>query len=98
MRHKLVKSTVVVTALLAATAVTVTVDSPPAGAAGGPAWPVDTWGAPRAGDNVVLKWDEQLLSTIRAYPAQTGPTVTARAIAVVHTAMYDAWAAYDPTA
>ena len=46
----------------------------------------------------MLKWDEQLLSTIRAYPKETGPTVTARALAVVHTAMYDAWAAYDPTA
>ena len=31
-------------------------------------------------------------------PGQTGPTVTARALAEVHTAMYDAWAAYDPTA
>ena len=46
----------------------------------------------------MLKWDEQLLSTIRAYPPQTGPTITARALAEVHTAMYDAWAAYDQTA
>ena len=99
MRHKLAKTTVVVTALVAATVATVTANSPTAGAAGsGPAWPIDTYGAPRDADNVVLKWDEQLLSTIRAYPAQTGPTVTARALAVMHTAMYDAWAAYDPTA
>src|SRR5918993_3124310 len=54
--------------------------------------------APRATDTVVLKWDEQLLNTTRASPPQTGPTVAARALAVVHTAMYDAWAAYDPTA
>jgi hypothetical protein len=98
MRHKLAKTSVVVTALVAATVATVTIRTPSAGAAGGPAWPIDTYGAPRPGDNVVLKWNEQLLSTIRAYPAQAGPTVTARAIAVVHTAMYDAWAAYDQKA
>ena len=33
------------------------------------------------------------------HPAlKTGPTINARALAVVHTAMYDAWAAYDATA
>jgi hypothetical protein len=87
-------------ALVAATIVgVVTHGSDLAGAAAaGGAWPIETHGAPRATDNVVLKWDEQLLSTIRAYPAQTGPTVTARALAVLHTATYDAWAAYDPTA
>ena len=37
-------------------------------------------------------------SAIRAYPAETGPTVTARALGVLHTATYDAWAAYDPVA
>jgi hypothetical protein len=99
MRHKLAKTTVVVTALVAATVATVTTHAPPAGAAGGPAWPVDTYGAPRGlDDNVVLQWDEQALSAIRAYPPQTGPTVSARTLAVVHTAMYDAWAAYDQTA
>ena len=49
-------------------------------------------------DNVVLRWNEQLLETIRKNPPTTGPTVTARALGVVHTAMYDAWAAYDPVA
>jgi hypothetical protein len=53
---------------------------------------------PCKGDNVVLRWDEQLLSVIRAYPAKTGPTITARALGVLHTATYDAWAAYDPVA
>src|SRR5215207_8819126 len=81
MRHKLAKTAVVVTALVAATVVTVTTDAPTAGAASGPAWPVDTYGAPRSTDNVVLKWDEQALSAIRAYPGQTGPTVSARTIA-----------------
>src|SRR6185437_13670941 len=84
---------------VAATTVAVTTHTPDAAAAGsGPAWPIDTYGTTRSTDNVVLKWDEQLLSTIRAYPPQTGPTVSARALGVVHTAMYDAWAAYDPTA
>jgi hypothetical protein len=53
---------------------------------------------PCAGDDVIVLWNDQLLDTIRAYPAQTGPTITARALGVVHTATYDAWAAYDPTA
>ena len=99
MRLTLAKTTLVVGALVAATTVAVTTRTPDAAAAGGgPAWPIDTYGTPRTTDNVVLKWDEQLLSTIRAYPPQTGPTVAARALAEVHTAMYDAWAAYDPTA
>ena len=47
---------------------------------------------------MVLKWDEQLLATIRANAPRTGPTVAARALGVLHTATYDAWEAYDPTA
>jgi Domain of unknown function (DUF6851) len=27
-----------------------------------------------------------------------GPTINARALAIVHTSMYEAWAAYDPVA
>jgi hypothetical protein len=49
-------------------------------------------------DDAVVLWNDQLLDVIRAYPAQTGPTITARAMGVLHTATYDAWAAYDPTA
>jgi hypothetical protein len=88
---------------LAMAAVSVATTARPARAAGG-AFVVD--GCPEdsakkppcANDNVVLRWDEQLLTAIRAYPAQTGPTITARALGVLHTATYDAWAAYDPTA
>jgi hypothetical protein len=47
-------------------------------------------------DSVVLVWNEETLESIRKLPP--GPTVTARALAVVHTAIYDAWAAYDPVA
>jgi hypothetical protein len=48
------------------------------------------------GDSVVLIWNQQLLDTIKE--TRTGPTIAARALAVVHTAIYDAWAAYDPVA
>jgi hypothetical protein len=51
---------------------------------------------PSVNDNVVLQWDEELLQAVRALPP--GPTVVARAICVVHTAIFDAWAAYDPMA
>src|SRR5919197_2645126 len=47
-------------------------------------------------DDVVLRWDEQTLTAVRA--TKPGPTVVARALAIVHTATYDAWAAYDPKA
>jgi hypothetical protein len=47
-------------------------------------------------DSVVLAWSQQLLDTIKE--TRTGPTIAARALAVVHTAIYDAWAAYDPVA
>jgi hypothetical protein len=46
--------------------------------------------------SVVLAWNQQVLEAIVA--AETDPTVAARALAVVHTAIYDAWAAYDPVA
>jgi len=48
------------------------------------------------GDSVVLAWNQQVLDTI--VTTKTGPTIAARALAVVHTAIYDAWAAYDPVA
>jgi hypothetical protein len=61
----------------------------------GPVFPIDSYG-PRPNDNVVLRWDEQALAAIRAL--KTGPPMNARALAILHTAMYDAWAAYDATA
>jgi hypothetical protein len=98
MTQKLTKATLVVAALVAATLVTVSTDERPAGAAAGGSWTIDTYGAPRSTDNVILTWNEQLLNTIRANPGPTGPTITARALAVLNTAIYDTWAAYDPTA
>jgi uncharacterized protein DUF6851/vanadium-dependent haloperoxidase-like protein len=97
-KHKLAATLVVVAALVAATATTVTGSAPAANAANGPAWPIDTYGTPRPSDNVVLLWNEQLLNTIRRNPKITGPTVAARAIGILNTAIYDAWAPYDPMA
>jgi hypothetical protein len=61
----------------------------------GPLYPLDSYG-PRADDNAALRWSEQSLAAIRVL--HTGPTINARALAIMHTAMYDAWAAYDPVA
>ena len=53
---------------------------------------------PREGyePSVVVRWNEALLEALR----RTGfrPMWTARALAMTHTAMYDAWAAYDAVA
>jgi hypothetical protein len=46
-----------------------------------------------ASANVVLQWDTAALQAIRV--TKPGPPIVARALAIVHTAMYDAWAAYD---
>jgi PAP2 superfamily len=91
MRHRHVAALAAMVGLLA----TAVVAAPQAQAANGAAWAIDTWGLPRDSDNVVLKWNEQLLDTIRANPAGTGPTVAARSLGVLHTSMYDAWTAYD---
>jgi hypothetical protein len=61
----------------------------------GPLYPLDAYG-PSPADDVVLRWDEQTLAAIRA--VKQGPTMNARALAIVHTSMYEAWAAYDPVA
>jgi hypothetical protein len=73
-------------AVLTVTALTVHTAGSPAGAAtAAPApWSLDAYG-PSASDNVVLKWNEQLLATIRANPPITGPTVTSRALGVLKT-------------
>jgi hypothetical protein len=52
--------------------------------------------AEAASDNLVLQWDEIALQAIRDTPPP--PPAAARALAVVHTAIYDAWAAYDALA
>ncbi len=49
-----------------------------------------------AGSNVVIQWNSVALQAIR--DTRPGPPQTARALACAHTAMYDAWAAYDDKA
>lgn len=49
-----------------------------------------------AADNVVIQWNNAALEAVRI--SHIGPPQVARANAIVHTAMYDAWAAYDPVA
>jgi hypothetical protein len=76
---------------------TVSVAVPAAAVRAETVWDLDSY-RPGPGDNVVLKWNEELLKTVRANPTRTGPTVTSRALGVLHTATFDAWAAYDATA
>lgn len=49
-----------------------------------------------AGKNVVIQWNNAALQAIR--DTKPGPPMTARALAIVHTCIYDAWAAYDDVA
>ncbi len=46
--------------------------------------------------NPVLRWDRILLNVLK--DSKAAPTIAARALAVLHTCIYDAWAAYDPVA
>jgi hypothetical protein len=47
-------------------------------------------------ENVVLAWNQTLLDAVSA--GALGPPMVARGLAIVHTAMFDAWAAYDEVA
>jgi hypothetical protein len=51
---------------------------------------------PSASDNVVLQWNNAALQGVR--DSKLGPPMVSRALAIVHTCMYDAWAAYDERA
>ncbi len=46
--------------------------------------------------NVALQWNDVTVFTIKTTSA--APTVASRALFMIHTAMYDAWAAYDTKA
>lgn len=96
MRYRLALVPALVAALTV-TALAVRTGESPAGAAAAAPWSLEAYG-PAASDNVALVWNEQLLATIRANPPLTGPTVTSRALGVLQTAVFDAWAAYDPVA
>jgi hypothetical protein len=49
-----------------------------------------------ATDSVVLVWNETTVEAIRR--STIGPPAVARALAIVHTSIYDVWAAFDPIA
>jgi len=49
-----------------------------------------------ADDSVVVQWNEAALQGVR--DSKLGPPIVARALAIVHTCIYDAWAAYDKDA
>jgi hypothetical protein len=46
-----------------------------------------------ADPNVVVQWNQAALQGVR--DSTLGPPMVARALAIVHTCIYDAWAAYD---
>src|SRR5205823_13616236 len=44
-------------------------------------------------DSVALRWNEAALQGVR--DSRLGPPMVARALAIIHTCIFDAWAAYD---
>lgn len=54
------------------------------------------WGGAVQAATLVTEWNDAALQAIRV--THPGPPVVARALAVVHTCIYDAWAAYDARA
>jgi len=55
-------------------------------------WPMLAWPRDET-PNVVIQWDNAALQGVR--DSKLGPPMVARALAIVHTCIYDAWAAYD---
>lgn len=49
-----------------------------------------------AASSVVAEWNEEMLAAVRANAPR--PTVVSRSMFLVHSAIYDAWAAYDAVA
>lgn len=52
--------------------------------------------SPRIQPTIVVRWNQVSLEAVRA--SRLGPPMVARALAIIHTCIYDAWAAYDPKA
>src|SRR5438445_10529134 len=53
-------------------------------------------GAQEAAPNIAIEWNQAALQGVR--DSKLGPPMVSRALAIVHTCMYDAWAAYDERA
>src|ERR1700738_3784946 len=49
-----------------------------------------------ASDTIVVQWNNAALQGVR--DSRIGPPMVARALAIVHTCIFDAWAAYDKRA
>jgi hypothetical protein len=90
MRHRLVTS-----ALLALVLVGSSTGYALADGDDHPVYPLDTH-PPTENDNAVLKWNEEALQCIRV--TKPGPTIVARALAILHMSTYNAWSAYDAKA
>src|SRR5438067_371781 len=52
--------------------------------------------AVRPAENLVLQWNTAFLQGVR--DSRLGPPMVSRALAVAHTAIFDAWATYDGVA
>jgi hypothetical protein len=55
--------------------------------------PIAAWSEDDLRPNVVIQWNNAALQGVR--DSKLGPPMVARALAIVHTCIYDAWAAYD---
>ncbi|WP_368669430.1 DUF6851 domain-containing protein, partial [Roseibium sp. RKSG952] len=51
-----------------------------------------------ADPSISVVWDRVVQQALIDTSTEVGPTISARAFAMVHTAMYDAWSSYDDTA
>src|SRR4051812_19944805 len=49
--------------------------------------------AAAAQPTLVVQWNQELLQAVR--DSRLGPPMVARALAIAHTCIYDAWAPYD---
>ncbi|MFF5218576.1 DUF6851 domain-containing protein [Micromonospora sp. NPDC000442] len=78
-------------AAAALAAVTLVLSGTPALASGRPDRP-----RPAPAETVVVRWNNLALDSVT--DAVMGPPVAARALAIIHTCIYDAWAAYDTRA
>src|SRR2546426_11492213 len=59
-------------------------------------WALGVLGQSNTSDNVVVRWNAAALQGVR--DSRIGPPMVARALAIVHTCIFDAWAAYDKRA
>src|SRR4029077_5960088 len=59
-------------------------------------FPTAAWPEDDLTPNIVIQWNQAALQGVRN--SKLGPPMVARALAMVHTCIYDAWSAYDKDA